>query len=713
VNPMENAMSAHRSIQPEDLFQIRFVDAVALAPDGTSCVYQVRTIDVEKDTYRSHLWLAPTEAGAVRQLTQGEHKNGDAAWSPDGRWIAFVSDRRDKKSQIFRLPLDGGEAERLTDLDGEISGLEWSPDGTRISFVYTPSDPVERGYLPGSAALKKAMDAKAEKKDPIPPSFLHITNQRYKFDGRGFLPKGRAHIHVLDVATREVRALTSGPVDHEPPVWSPDGKWLAFAANRDPDNDYNYYVVSDVWVMPSSGGEPKNLTPQPGVAFAPAWSPDGKQIAFLGHDKENDWWGWWNHHVWVVPAAGGASRDLTPDLDTMAADVMGSDLSDFHGTSRPAWSRDGSKIYFQITELGSVHLGAVPAGGGAFERLTQGPVRIAAVSASKGSDGLAVIRMGHRDAGTIARFDPKSRTLHPLAEPNRGLFESLTVVEPEEFWVEAPQGHRIQAWLLKPPNADAPKAGAAKKHPMILEIHGGPRVQWGACFFHEFQMLANAGFYVLFSNPRGALGYGEKFSQAIVKDWGGPAHDDLMLVVDEALRRHPEIDPERLGVTGGSYGGYMTNWIIGHTDRFRAAVTQRSVVTISTLLLASDDLAGAPTEFGDDPWHMTSEILWKQSPLAYAKDIKTPLLILHSLHDHRCPIAEAEILYKTLKALRREVEMVLFPGESHGLSRGGTPSRRLARLHWMRNWFRRYLMAESVDGASKEGRAEPAAVGAR
>jgi dipeptidyl aminopeptidase/acylaminoacyl peptidase len=708
VNPMENAMSARRSLQPEDLFQMQFVDAVALAPDGASCVYQVRTVDVEKDTYQSHLWLVATAGGAPRRLTQGDHQNGDAAWSPDSRWIAFVSNRKDKKPQIYRLPLDGGEAERLTDLEGEIGGLEWSPDGTRISFVYTPSDPPETGHLPGSAALRKAVEAKAEKKEAKPPSFMHITTMRYKFDGRGFLPKGRAHIHVLDVASRDVRALTSGPVDHEPPVWSPDGKWLAFSANRDPDNDYSYYIVSDVWVMPSSGGEPRNLTPQPGVAFSPAWSPDGKRISFLGHAKENDWWGWWNYHVWVVPAEGGAARNLTPDLDTMTVDVMGSDLSDFHGAPRPIWSRDGGTIYFQITEHGSVHLGSVPAAGGAVQRLTEGRLRIATVSGSKGTDDLAVIRMGHRDAGTIARIETRSRAIHPLAEPNRALFESLTIVEPEEFWVDAPQGHRVQAWLMTPPNADP-----AKKHPMILEIHGGPRVQWGGCFFHEFQMLANAGFYVLFSNPRGALGYGEKFSQAIVKDWGGPAFEDLMLVVDEALRRHPEIDPGRLGVTGGSYGGYMTNWIVGHTDRFRAAVTQRSVVTISTLLLASDDLAGAPTEFGDDPWRMTSPDLWRQSPLAYVDAIKTPLLIVHSLQDHRCPISEAEILYKTLKALRREVEMVLFPEESPGLSRGGSPSRRQARLHVIRDWFRRYLVEGDASRSSKEGRAEPATAGVK
>ena len=704
-------MATPRTLQPEHLFDLRFVDSVTMSADGSRIVYQVRTIDAEKDTYQSHLWLVPTAGGEARQITFGEHRNGGAAFSPDGKWLAFVSDRLDKKGQIYRLPLDGGEAERLTDLDGSIGGLAWSPDGNRISFVYTPKDPVETGHFPGSTPLRKAMEAKTEKKDLPLPTYMRITRCRYKFDGRGFLPQGYAHIHVLDLATREVRALTSGPHDHEPPVWSPDGKWLAFAANRDPDCEYNYFVISDIWLMPAEGGEPRNVTPQPGVAVCPSWSPDGTKIAFLGHQKENDWWGWWNAHVWVVPVANGAAagepRDITADLDNMAMDVMGSDLSDFHEAGRPVWSRDGSRVYYQVTGGGSAHLHAAPAAGGASERLTSGDLRIYSVAGSERGDELAVIRCAHQDAGTIARFDPKKKVLTPLAEPNRELFASLTLVQPEEMWVQSSKGHKVQAWLLKPPSAD-PK----KKHPMILEIHGGPRVQWGACYFHEFQMFANAGFYVLFSNPRGALGYGEQFSQAIMKDWGGPAMEDLMLVVDEALRLHPEIDPDRLGVTGGSYGGYMTNWIVGHTDRFRAALTQRSVVTIPTLLMASDDLVnGASMEFGDDAWKMNSEILWKQSPLAYVENIRTPLMITHSLQDHRCPISEAEILYKTLKALRREVEMVLFPAESHGLSRGGTPSRRLARLHVMREWFTRHLMAEGTRERDKGAKAEPAMAG--
>ncbi|HXF58619.1 MAG TPA: S9 family peptidase [Candidatus Saccharimonadales bacterium] len=691
-------------VTPEDLFQIPFLDAIALSPDGSRVAYQVRTIDSGKDTYESHLWLVSMKGGEPRRLTYGEHKNGGVAWHPDGQSIAFVSDRRDKKPQIFRLSLEGGEAERLTDLDGRISNVAWSSDGSRLSFSYRPNDPPETGHLPGSAAEKCAIEAKAEKKDRKPPTFMHLTRLHYKEDGQGFLPKSRFHVQILDVATGEVRALTSGEWDHGAAVWSPDGKWLVVPANRLPDADY-HAAVCDLWLLPSDGsGEPRNLTPQPGIAISPSWSPDGSQIAFLGNDDEGDAWGAKNVHVWTVPSQGGPSRNLTSDVDRTALDLMATDLRDFHDSPAPVWSPDGATIYYLVSDEGSTHLWSIAAKGGKPLPVTTGALALLGLDGSKKGKDLAVIRADHKDAGTVARLDPATGTITPLASPSAKVLQSMAVQEPQEYWVEMPEGHRVQCWMLKPPNADP-----SRKHPMVLEIHGGPRVQYGTCFFHEFQMLASAGFYVLFSNPRGAQGYGEAFTRAIVIDWGGPDYDDLMRVVDDALKRFPEIDAGRLGVTGGSYGGYMTNWMVGHTDRFRAAATQRSVVDLKTLLLAGDFSDDAVPEFGDQPWRDSPDYL-RMSPLTYVENIRTPLLILHSLEDHRCPVEEAEQLYTALKLLRREVEMVLFPGESHGLSRGGTPSRRLARLHFIREWFVRYLKPEAPTARSSRstGAAEPA-----
>jgi dipeptidyl aminopeptidase/acylaminoacyl peptidase len=704
-----------RPVTPEVLFEIQFVDAVAPSPDGTRAVYEIKTVDKEKDDYQSHLWLVPLGGGAPRRLTQGEHKNFGAVWSPDGKSVAFVSTRRDKKPQIYRMPLDGGEAERLTDLDGDPSSLEWSPDGKSIAFVFRANDPPETGHLPGSVPEKKARDAKAEKKEMPEPTFRHITRILYKLDGAGWLPRARSHVHVLDVETGAIRAVTTGEFDHGPAVWSPDGKRLAFTANREPDEEYSSYVVSDVFVVPAAGGEPRNLTPGPGVAMGLSWSPDGETIAFVGHDQPDDWWGVPNYHVWVVPAAGGPPRDLTAGWDRYAADLVGSDLRDFHAPNTPVWSRDGMSLYFQGSEFGSTHLYRLPLRGGAPERLTEGGVQILTVQRGRDAEELVVIRCGHLDAGTIARFHPGSGRFTDVVTPNRALFETLALSEPEEFWTDAPAGHRVQAWLIPPsrPEGASPVAKGAK-HPMLLEIHGGPRVQYGACFFLEFQMFASAGFYVLFSNPRGSHGYGEAFTKAIVQNWAAPAYDDLMLVVDAALARKPDIDVERLGVTGGSYGGYMTNWVVGHTQRFQAALTQRCVTTIPTLLLGDDLSPVATPEFGAEPWQ-DAAILREQSPLTYVENIRTPLLITHSLMDQRCDVTEAEMLYKSLKALRREVEMVLFPGESHGLSRKGTPSRRVARMHLMRDWFVRYLdpanAPEPVSGVATS--AEPALAGAR
>jgi len=678
-------MTTRRTLTPEDLLAIQYLDGAVPSPDGTSIVATVRTIDAEKDKYWKHLWFLPPNGGAPRRLTHGEQKNGDPAWNPDGSAIAFVSDRKEKRPQIYRLRFDGGEAERLTDLDGEISGLTWSPDGSKIAFVYRPFNAPEFGHLPGSVPAKKSAEAKKEGKDIPAPSFRHITRITYKFDGYGFLPAARSQIHVLDVASGAVSAVTSGDWDHEAPTWSPDGKQIAFIANRQGDAEYSAYTVSDVFVVPASGGEPRNLTPGPGVASGPSWSPDGSAIAFLGHNRADDWWGIWNFHLWVVPVAGGPPRDITPDLDRTATDATIGDLHDMHGGGAPAWSRDGKTIYFTGSDHGSTPLFAVPAAGGALRRVTPGALQVMILARGRNANDLTIVWNGFTNAGTVARLDGASGARTDLWEPNRDFFAGLTLIEPEEIWIDAPQGHKVQAWFMKPPAAPA-----GEKIPMLLEIHGGPRAQYGATYMHEFQVFVNTGMAVLFSNPRGSMGYGEAFTQAIVKDWAAPAFDDLMLAVDEALRRHPEVDASRLGVTGGSYGGYMTTWVVGHTDRFKAALTQRCVTMVATLLLADDISGSSVSEFGEEPWTF-GPTLWKQSPLAYVDKIKTPLMITHSMQDLRCTVAEAEMLYKSLKWLKREVELVLYPDESHGLSRMGTPSRRVARLHIMRDWFVRHL----------------------
>lgn len=689
-------MTTRRPVTPEDLLAIQYLDGSVPSPDGKWIVATVRTIDAEKDKYFAHLWLLSADGGSPRRLTYGEQKNGGAAWSPDGKAIAFISNRKEKRPQIFRLRLDGGEAECLTELDGEISGLQWSPDGSKIAFVFRAFNSTDFGHLPGSVAAKKAAEAKKEGKDVPPPSFRHITRLAYKFDGYGFLPQARAHVHVLDIASGSISVITSGDFDHEAAIWSPDGKFIAFTANRQSDAEYSAYTVGDLFIVPASGGEPKNLTPGPGVAFGPSWSPDGSAIAFIGHDRADDWWGIWNLHIWCVPVSGGAPRDLIPELDRTAEDATIGDLHDLHGGGAPVWSRDGKTIYFTASDHGSTHLFAVPAAGGATKRLTNGPIQVMINARGKNADALTIVWNGFTNAGTIARFDGATGVKTDIWEPNRDFFSGLSLVEPEEIWIDAPKGHRIQAWYMKP--ASAP---AGQKVPMILEIHGGPRAQYGATYMHEFQVFTNMGTAVLFSNPRGSQGYGEVFTQAILKDWAGPAFDDLMLAVDETLRRHPEVDPNRLGVTGGSYGGYMTTWVVGHTERFKAALTQRCVTTIPTLLLADDISGSSIGEFGAEPWTF-APILWEQSPLAYVEKIKTPLMITHSMEDLRCTVGEAEMLYKSLKWLKREVEMVLYPAESHGLSRMGTPTRRVARLHIMRDWFVRHLSPTGAPAATTD-----------
>ncbi|MEJ7761562.1 MAG: S9 family peptidase [Thermomicrobiales bacterium] len=665
------ASRAGRPVTVEDLLRLRLVGEPAMAPDGATVAVAVTEIDGEADTYRSAIWLVPTRGdGPPRRLTAGIKRDAAPRWSPDGSRLLFTSDRDSEKAQLWLIAVDGGEARRLTDLDTAVGDASWAPDGRRVAFV-----------------------AKVKPEDPNPDSDVKvITDLRYKYDGEGFLGGAWRHLFTLDVDEPDAEPvqITTGDYDHTHPAWSPSGREIAFTANRDPD--WMISRVSDVWsVVPAAGAEPRRLTPGDGAFGLPAWSPDGTVVACVGYRPLGEMWQ--KADVWLVPAAGGEPVCPTGDFGPGVGDGAIDDLGGF--VSRPpAWTPDGEGLVFVAGNAGETHAYRVGREGGEVRALTAGTRRVAAVSldptvvtggrfACAVSDPVTPFEIVLVEAGASERV---------LTTFNDALVAELALGMPEPFRVPSADGVEVHGWVLRPTApVDATDAPAEPLVPAILQIHGGPHAMYGSSLFLEFQVLASRGYAVVYANPRGSVGYGEAFARGLHASWGVNDLPDLQVSVGHALATAP-IDPARLGVAGGSYGGYMTNWVISHDERFRAAVTQRTISNLVSMY-GTDDIAvrSLDIEFGGPPWGPNADVYVALSPLTHVERITAPLLILHAEEDHRCPMEQAEQLFIALKRLGREVELVRFPAESHGLTRSGTPKHRQEHMRRLVEWFDRHL----------------------
>jgi len=662
----------NRLITAEDLLKFKWVRAVALSPGESKIAYTLEWIDENKQKYWSNLWVVPTSGGAPRRFTTGKVKDRQPVWSPDGKFIAFVS-HRDEEDGIYIIPADGGEARKLVSMNGTFGSLSWSPDGRRLLCAFRKNDPVPIGE-----------DGKPDRK--AAPVFRHITRLFYKLDGEGFLPKDGFHIWTFDTASGKGTQLTAGRYEELSPAFSPDGEWICFASNRQPDPDRESLRI-DLWVIPSGGGRMRKVSTPPGPVWMPSWSPDGKKIAYIGHDRPDDSWGVANDHIWVAPVNGkGGAKDLTAGFDRPCNDSTICDMQEGHGIPAPVWSADGKRLYFMASDSGSTALYTVPSSGGKVSRILTRPGHLQRFSAAKGAKTAAFVFSDFSIPAEVFTLKLSEKPAQPrqITSISKEFLEGILLSRPEPASFKSFDGTPVQAWIMKPTHF---KPG--RKYPAILQIHGGPAVQYGISFFHEFQLLAARGYVIFFSNPRGGQGYGEAFAGAIVGDWGNIDYKDVMAGADE-LARKPFVDPKRVGVTGGSYGGFMTNWIVGHTNRFRAAVTGRSVVNQYSMSGSSDIGHEVYREMKATIWDDPDKLL-RMSPISYVKNVKTPLLILHNEFDLRCPISQGEELFLALKMLKKKVEFVRFPEEPHGLSRHGRPDRRLARLGWMLKWFDRYL----------------------
>jgi dipeptidyl aminopeptidase/acylaminoacyl peptidase len=660
-----------RAVTIDDLLQFKLVSDPQISEDGKRILFGIKQV-LAKNKAVSQLYTVDHD-GKVTQLTQGEKSAGAGRWVPGSSAISFVSARGGAASQIYLLP-ESGEAHALTELEeGSIGGYKWSPDGKYVAFTFRPAhaDFSEQG-------TKDRKDAGLSDAPWCTESLW------YRLDGDGYFGEQRYELHLLNVETREVKPLLNtsahGSYDF---AWSPKSDQLAvirsaekepFAANP---NDQIYLV--------DLGGKESMIPGLPkGNKEAVAWSPDGAWLTFAGDVDENDPWGTRNSKLYVVKPSGEGYRDLTGHQDY---DLEVATLSDTKEAAFGAvlfWAPDSQGVYVQVGTFGETHIGYVSLAEGGIKLLTSGKC-----SHGMGniSPSLLQIPYVYGDPLTIPEigiFEIASGATKVLTSLNQAWLDSVELTKTEEHWLDTPDGTKVHTWIMKP----AKPNGAA-----VLEVHGGPHTQYGWVFFHEFQVLAASGYTVVYSNPRGSKGYGEAHCKAIQGDWGNKDWIDIV-VVKNWMQTLPGVDAKRLGIMGGSYGGYMTNWAIGHTHDFRAAITDRCVSNMVSMAGNSDFPFNKDGYFKGVAWGSLEDIreLWRQSPIAYFTEVKTPTLIIHSEGDLRCNVEQGEQVFTALKMQGIDARFVRYPkSTSHGMSRSGPADLRMHRLNEIVSWWAKYL----------------------
>lgn len=664
-------MTTKRPITPEDLAALKQLTSVRVSPDGSRVAYTLQQMSLDKNSYHSHIWMHTPATGEHRQYTFGEVSDGAPVWSADGRSFAFIGSRN-KKSAVYVMAVDGGEPRRITELDAYIREVAWSPDGTQLAVVLAEKDPKEK-------------DAEGNDKGI---TVRHITDLVYKEDGFGYYPKDRFQVWVFAVDSGKGRRLTLNRRQHSGIVWSADGTCVYcfenIAENPELEPDYEALLA-----YPVDGDTPRRLGLPPGSWSAPRLSRDGASLSVIGNDTHDEGWGWRDHHVWLVPVDGSAARNLTPGFDRICSNYSMGDLFGGLGTQGAKFSGDGRYVYHQVSDRGNTHLYRTEVATGAMRQVWAETGVVGDFDPHPLREEVYLLHITATSPGDLHQLDLQQLDLsgkrsERLTHINEAAFAEIHVSEPDEVWFDNGNGVEIHGWILKPYGFEA-----GVKYPAILEIHGGPHTQYANQFMHEFQYLAAQGFVVFYCNPQGSQGYGRAFAKSLKNGWGEVDYPDLMAFTDLVLSRG-YVDAQRVGITGGSYGGFMTNWVIGHTTRYAAAVTQRCLSNLVSDL-GSDFGYMFPRSFSDKHIWEDPENYWRLSPLRLVKNVKTPTLVIHSEQDLRCIVDQGDQYYAALKVCGVETEYCRFPDESHGLSRSGRPDRRLERLRRIAGWFNRFL----------------------
>jgi len=667
-----------RGFQPQDYYLVQTVGDVAVSPAGDQVAYTVTSVVEEENERHREIWLQLLQNGApsgdAYRITAPTEESSEPVFSPDGAYLSFTSRRGDDPNATWFLRLDGpgGEAFHLEGVDGR---PVWSPDGTRIAFVRAPDQEEEekrRGWV--------APDAVTNTLDTERFDGRVITSMRYKRDGSsGIRPhpsvSSKRQLFVVPAAGGEPRQLTRLPFDVEDATWSAEGLRLFFSGDEREDDEFVTAPSGDLWMVAAAGGSVTRLAEATGSERGPTVSPDGERIAFLAtpdRGAETD--------VYVAELGPDGLFRSTPVNVTEGWSLDPGSL---------LWSSDALTLMWTARIGGDAHVFRVPASGGAVEQVTNGERQLRSVAFSRDQ---AVMAFAATDVTTptelyVAAGDgTEERKATRLNDEWR---DRVALMGADRITWVVEDGTQVEGWVMKPVGFEA-----GRSYPLVLKIHGGPHSGYGNTFFPTFHVLSAAGFFVLYTNPRGSSGYGNDFKYATREQWGILDREDYLTGLDAALARYPEVDSGRLGVSGGSYGGFMSNWLTATTDRFQAAVTSRSISNWESWWGTSDVPGLTEFEFGGPPWERR-DLYRRLSPISYVENVTAATLIIHSEEDYRTPVADAEQWFMSLKKLQVPTELVRYPRSSHGLSRTGEPWLLVDRLERIRSWFSHFLIDEA------------------